>query len=233
MAPRRRIRLLLSSSESTSIDSLNFLNSQQPNSTMAFMYAARTDKEFPKCRDFFQSKCSGFAVREVSGDNEHWHWFLRSDTRINSLRELLRRSVPEIAGNRGYSLKVCDDADRYMQYMCKGDGPDMMPEVVWKVGLDLVDTKFQELHEAYWVENRQARRQRRMTVSEKVLEAAKAANVAWDDVRQLSRLYLKELRAQKKAVNLFACKAAIRGLQLQLCPDDSAIEDLSAQLFIQ
>lgn len=200
---------------------------------MAFTYAARTDKEFIKCRDFFASKCSGFAVREVSGDNEHWHWFLRSDTRIQSLRVQLTRAVPEIGGNRGYSLKACDDDTRYMQYICKGDGPQMMPEIAWRHGIDLTDEKFEELHQAYWAENRENRRQRRMTVTEKVIEAAKAQNVAWDDVRQLSRLYLMELREQKKAVNLFACKAAIRGIQLQLCPDNSAIEDLSAQLFMQ
>lgn len=196
---------------------------------MAYTYAARTDKSFDKVRDFFASKCSGLAVREVSGENEHWHWFLRSDTKIASLRELLRRAVPELKGNGGYSLKDCPEPDRYLQYICKGSGRGRFPEVSWSYGLDLDANKY---HDAYWEENQERKRSRKLSVSEKVLAAAKESNCAWDDVRQLCQLYIRQLRTEKKSVNLFAVKAAVRGLQLQLCTDDQAVDELAAQVFV-
>ena len=101
--------------------------------------ALRTDSEFDAVKAVIvASDYSGFAVREVAGDNEHWHWYLEGDKykTIRSFRTILLRKVPALVGNAGYSLKACDEKyENYWKYMCKGDSEGHGPNIAWSHGL--------------------------------------------------------------------------------------------------
>lgn len=193
-----------------------------------FNFALRTDKDFDSVRKYVEGipNTTGFAVREVSGDNEHWHWYIRTQRKIQSFRVNLTKAVPSLRGNGGYSCADCRDLEKYLRYMCKGDAPEQPPEIVWKAGLDWTDEKLEELNNEYWTENQRMKKRRVGSVQDHVIDEAKRTAVAWDDRRALTKMYIKELVARSKPINIFAVKSSIRVIQCLLCPDDEAIEEV-------
>lgn len=200
----------------------------------AYKFALRTDRSFEAVRDFVVSKdISGFAVREVATDNEHWHWFLETRMKMNSFRELLRRAVPDLRGNGGYSVSQVKDESKYLRYMCKGDADGQGCEVAWKHGLLYTDEKIEELHTEYWTENR-AMKKRRVAggVLDAVIDQCKEGAVQWDERKAIGEMYIKELVARSKPINLFSVKSAVNLIQVKLCPDDSAIKELAERFIV-
>lgn len=192
---------------------------------MAFRYALRTDKAFEKVRDFITSKggISGWSVREVSGDNEHWHWYLETDLKVEAFRAALTRAVPTLKGNAGYSISQVKDQDKYLRYMSKGESDGTGPNVAWKHGLLWTEEKLEELHQAYWEENRRLKKRKVGTVMDYVMDQCKAEQIKWEDRRTITEYYIKELVKRDKPVNLFSLKSNVNLIQCKLCPDDSAI----------
>lgn len=197
----------------------------QPNTY--FEYAVRTDKEFEKVKKYIEdlAHTTGWAVREVAGDNEHWHWYVRTPRKIQSFRVNLTKAVPEIRGNGGYSCADCRDTEKYWRYMAKGE-PDIDPEVVWKIGQDWTDERIHQLHIDYWTENAKIKKRRVGSVQDHVIDVCKRDGVAWDDVRQISKEYVKELLARSKPINTFAVKSAVRLIQCVICPNEEAVEQV-------
>lgn len=194
-----------------------------------YHYAIRTDKDFPSVKAFFDSEpnVSGFAVREVSGENEHWHWFVRCSRKAQPLRVALTKKVPALKGNGGYSVKECDaDYVKYQRYMCKGEAPEVPAEIAWSLGVEWTQEKFDALHEEYWAENHRMKKRRVGSVQDHVVDEAKRTAVAWDDRRALTKMYIKELVARSKPINIFAVKSSVRVIQCLLCPDDNALEEI-------
>lgn len=175
---------------------------------------------------------SGFAVREVAGDNEHWHWYIRTTKRGQPIRVALTRSVPELRGNGGYSLKECSDNDGYWRYILKGEAPEVPAEIAWNHGIEWTQDKFQELHEAYWVQNRLTKKKRVGSVQDHTVDEAKRTAVPWDDRRALTRIYIKELVARTRPINTFAVRSSVRVIQCILCPDDEALEEVINQALV-
>lgn len=193
-----------------------------------FHYAVRTDKDFPAVKAFFENSTdvSGFAVREVAGDNEHWHWYIRSSRKAQPLRVALTRAVSSLKGNGGYSVAECRDIEKYHRYMCKGDAPEVPAEHVWSKGPEWNQDKFDSLHEEYWAENQRMKKRKVGSVQDHVVDEAKRNCTAWDDRRALTKMYIKELVARSKPINTFAVKAAVRVIQCLLCPNEDAIEEV-------
>lgn len=193
-----------------------------------FEYAIRTDKEFSLVKPFIESlpEVSGFAVREISGDNEHWHWYVRTTKKAQPLRVLLVKKVPALRGNAGYSVAECRDVDKYHRYMCKGEAPEVPAEIAWTLGPQWTQDKFDELHEAYWAENQRIKKRKVGSVQDHVIDEAKRNCTAWDDRRALTKMYIKELVARSKPINVYAVKSAVRVIQCILCPNEDAIEEV-------
>lgn len=193
--------------------------------------ALRTDKCFSETLSFLEEKgCSGWCVKEtVEGENEHWHWYLETDAykNIRAFRVALTRGVEELKGNGAYSAKETDEfVERYWQYMAKGEGNGVGCQVVWRHGLLWTDDRIEELHQAYWAENR-AKRQKLPPIEDVVLEKAKAAGLSYDDIGELLKIYIKELFVRDKPINLFSARSRVNLISLKLAPDvDSAVSKL-------
>ena len=103
-----------------------------------YKLAVRTDNSFDEIRHWLEGyDASGWCVREVAEENEHWHWFIETKTKPQSFRVLIKRHAPELRGNGSYSVAEVRDEDKYLRYMAKGDGPDLMCEVYWTKGPSL------------------------------------------------------------------------------------------------
>lgn len=160
---------------------------------------------------------NGFiCVKEVSGDNHHVHIILDSVKSIKVLRSSLTRSFPECVGNKGYSLKFCDDDyEAYIRYICKGEPG--VPPVVWcNQGLRYTAEDIEKAHEMYWVNNEalQENAKKRVKVAkenivEQVEKAAKAAGLKGHDRLGVAKIYIRLFRDARKGINVFAARAVV------------------------
>lgn len=196
----------------------------------AIKLSLRIDKCFSEVLEYVEEKgMSGWCVREVAGDeNEHWHWYLEGDgfKNLQAFRVSLTRRIPELKGNGAYSVKECDEnVERYWQYMAKGDGDGEGVTPAWRHGLLWTDDKLEELHRAYWSENHAFKKRKLRPIDEVVLEKAKEAGVAWDRPYDLQKIYIKELFARNKPINLFSVRSHCNLIALQLAPDVSEAVD--------
>lgn len=168
-------------------------------------------------------------VKEMEDENPHFHVFLRSSRKVSALRTSFKRAFPDTNGNGAYSLAACRDTDRYYRYMMKGEAREVMPMVVAANGMEFVSGDWQKKqHDDYWDENEEIGRRRKLApVPEAVLAACKDARIKWDDREKIAELYIRELVARDKAINLFSVRSNISLLQCKLCPDDSAIKSLA------
>lgn len=193
--------------------------------------ALRTDKCYDETLAFLEGKnVSGWCVREeVDGENEHWHWYIETDAfrNIQAFRVALTRAVPDLKGNAAYSAKETDEhVERYWRYMAKGSAHGEGCQAVWRHGLLWTDEKLEELHQAYWDENR-SKRQKLPPIDEVVLEKAKEAGVSYDDLMALMKIYIKELFVRDKPINLFSVRSRVNLIALKLAPDvDTAVDKL-------
>lgn len=198
-----------------------------------FKYAVRIDKELQKFIGFLDSKnISGFGVREVSGDNEHWHFYIETLIKSSSFRVLVKRAVPEFKGNGSYSVSDVKDLDKYMRYICKGDGPNLLPEVSWKLGPLWTDERFEELHTEYWEANARMKKRRTESITDVVIDVCKEKNIAWDDRTAIAEEYIRETVARSKPINIYSVKSNVNLIQVKLCPNDDAIYMLASQVHI-
>lgn len=199
-----------------------------------YKIAVRIDKEVDKFVSFLNSKdISGWAVREtVNGANEHVHAYLETLIKPNSLRVLIKRAIPELAGNGSYSIQDVKDYDKYVRYMAKGESTSLMPQIVWKLGPLWTVEYIEKLHEEYWTENRTLKKRRADTVTDYVIDRCKEEGVAWDDRTAIAEMYIKELVERSKAINIYSVKSNVNLIQVKLCPDDSAVRMLAEQVHI-
>lgn len=196
------------------------------------LVALRTDKAFTGVKAFLDSKAAGgFAVREVAGENEHWHWLVETEYKnIQTFRVNLVRAVPELKGNASYSATEVKDLEKYERYMAKGASEGEMPEVAWRNSIVYTDDRIGELHEQYWTENRRLRKRKAGTAMDATVDICKDESVDWKDRAKISEIYLRQLVQRNRPVNTFAARAAVNTIQVQLCPDDQALKMFAEQL---
>lgn len=192
-------------------------------------FALRTDGSLDEVISWVNAQSfGGFAVKEVAGaDNVHWHWLLESGKTLKQIRSSFCRNVPGLVGNKSYSLTVIRDVEKYARYMCKGDAEGKSPHVAWSNSLFYNDAKIEELHVEYWTNNKAMRKRKVGTVADAVIDLAKQDNVRWSDRQTLAKMYIQELKSRDKPINMYSVKSNLNLVQVALCPDDSAIEDLA------
>lgn len=195
---------------------------------MTYVYALRIDGELTAVLDNLKKQdAAGFGVREVADNNEHWHFYIRTNKKLQAFRTALLRDVPGLRGNGSYSIAQCRDEEAYERYCCKGENEETLPEVVWSYGFDAGAERVRALHDAYWDAHGPAQaRKRKLPVADTVLDICKRTAIKWDDRRAIVRLYIKELVSRNKPVNTFAIKAAVNVIQVHICPNDDALEEL-------
>lgn len=194
------------------------------------VYALRTDKAFAEVKAWVEGKqLTGFSVREVSGENEHWHWLLEDSNQSRTIQQLrmdLKRKVSVLSGNGAYSLTVCRDVEKYERYLCKGESEGAGPEVAWAFSLKYSDARIGELHEEYWQANRALKRRRVGGMIDWVIDECKRQNVEWSNRRRISEIYIRELGACSKPINLFSIRSNVNAVQFALCPNDECLTSL-------
>lgn len=191
------------------------------------VYALRIDGHHDKVVQWADKHgLGGFSVREVAGDNEHWHFLLEGEKTIKQLRCSFNREVPELKGNGAYSLTECRDVDKYERYLAKGESEGQMPELAWSNSLKYDNDFISELHDKYWEENRNLKKRKAGSMIDWVVDEAKRQNIRWDEREKLAKVYIRELGARGKPINLFSVRSSINAVQFALCGDDSALEAL-------
>lgn len=199
---------------------------------MAFLISLRTDKEFDAVKAFIDSQAyGGFCVREVADQNEHWHWLLEvpvnaqksSASNLQTFRMKLTRAVPVLKGNASYSATEVKDVDKYERYMCKGESEGTGPELAWRNSLKYTDEKMEELHEEFWETNKKLKKRKTGSMIDFVVDEAKRQGIDWKNREKLGEVYVREVIARAKPLNLFAVKNNINTVQCLLCPNDDAL----------
>lgn len=175
---------------------------------------------------------SYFVVRELEDSNPHFHAVVHSKRKLQAFRSaFVRACVPTGGGNRAYSLTVVRDLDKYERYLCKGASAEEEPQVVASNGLKYSPDWITETHDRYWSENQSIKEARsKMNVMEAVLLEARDRKVMWHDKKGIALMYIRELVARNKAINIFSVRSSVALIAAKLCPDDSAIEELATSV---
>lgn len=178
---------------------------------------------------------SYLVVSEKQEENPHFHVYLRSTRKISAVRTSFKRAFPELKGNGSFSISQVRDVSKYYCYMMKGESVEVMAQVVAAHGVQHTDTAWQQAkHDEYWEVNEEINRRRKLLpVGEVVLAECKQKGIRWDDVESIGKVYIKELVARDKAINIFSVKSHVALIQVKLCPTDAAIEFLAAKLICQ
>lgn len=198
---------------------------------MPTLIALRTDSALTAVLAWLAGLAAGgFGVREVAGDNEHWHWLVESDKTYKAVRVDFNKKVPELKGNGAYSMSEVEDVEKYERYLCKGESSGAGPEVVWRNSVKYTEEKLSELHEAYWAENRSLKKRKVGSMVDFVVDAAKRDGITWNQRSKLAEIYIKELGVRSKPINLFSIRANLNAVQYALCPDDACLNELCSLL---
>lgn len=173
---------------------------------------------------------------EEAGDNKHVHCIINSCKTEKALRSLFCRSFPACVGNKGYSLKVCDDEFRaYIRYICKGGGEEV-PPVIWaRHGLEYTDDVIEEAWKKFYVNQAAVREdaQRKAAVEklspvQLVEKECKKLGLKGHDREGIARVYLRLWRDARKPINVFAGRAVVN--TVSLCLDGACDDDLVRRL---
>lgn len=172
-----------------------------------------------------------FIVREGHVDNPHMHAVVFSEKTLAAFRsKFVRQVLGGAHGNGAYSITKVKDLDKYERYMCKGASSAEAPDVVAVNGIKYSWEWIHDTHERYWATNEELHAKRaKLSVCDAVLAACRDAGLEWRSRERIAELYIRELVARDKVINIFALKSAINLIQIKLCPDDTAITDLAAQ----
>lgn len=198
-----------------------------------FYYALRVDGSDPVPLIECLKKYPGayLVVKESPDGNPHYHAVLHTNAKLAAVRMALKRLLPA-GGNGAYSCTNVRDLNKYQRYMMKGDSRQSQAEIVDANGWTYQDPSWQEeCHDSYWDENDEITRKRKAApVIEVVLQKCKEAKYGWHNRAAIAAVFIRELSGRDKSINIFALKAQVNLVQIKLCPDDSAIDDLAGQI---
>lgn len=168
---------------------------------------------------------------EEAGDNKHIHAIIDSELSEKQLRNRFIRKFPDLSGNKGYSLKKCDDNwDAYIRYICKGDSVDK-PPVIWsRQGLLYTDKHIADAHAQYYVNQeavvlnaKKRKAVEKASIVEQVEAEAKRLGYTANHRVDVARIYLRLFRDARKGINVFAARAVVNTVCLLL--DDASLSE--------
>lgn len=204
-------------------------------------YALRCDydreSDERRLSDWLSNNCDSYLVvyEEVDGENPHVHAIASSNKAIDALRKSFKRTFEEKRGNGAYSLKPCSgDTDAYVAYICKGVSDEEGPNVVLRQGFDFSEERVAAAHGRYWDENQRLRAASRARASmsgaslvEVIEKLCREEGVRAYDRKGIARVYIREMKRARKAINIFQAKAVVNGVSVALDDEDGgATEDI-------
>lgn len=203
-------------------------------------YALRVDygaSDKQRLSDWLSANCGGYLVcyEEVVDENPHVHVVLYSEKNIDTLRKSFKRAFDDKRGNGAYSLKACDaNVDDYIAYICKGVDVDSPPDVILKQGIQFDDEYVEGMHQRYWDRNAQLvraageRAAARGNMVEVVEKLCREQGVRSYERKKIALVYIRQMRAQRKAINIFAARAVVNGVVVALDEEESgATEEIA------
>lgn len=206
-------------------------------------YALRIDwkdSDKDKLVEWLESNGCGSVLcvyEDHEGENPHVHLIIWSEKKLEALRKSFKRAFPEHVGNKGYSIKVCDDdTDAYMRYMCKGKDKNTLPRVVYRMGLDYTDDNIKRYHEQYWVNNdalmtnKRKRGELKLGLIERIEKICKDEGVRKNDREGIAKIYIRLYRDARKSINTFAARAVVNTVQILLDDTGDCMDELARQI---
>lgn len=211
---------------------------------MTNAFALRCDFDWnvdrDRMSDWLSSNSDGFLVvyEEVAEENPHVHAIIYSSKNIDALRKSFKRAFEEKRGNAAYSLKPCTgDVDDYIAYICKGVSVDQAPRVVCQQGFEFSAERVKEAHERYWDVNARlragadARAAMKGNMVEAIEKMCRDEGVRAYDRKGIARVYIREMKRMRKAINIFAARAVVNGVVVCLDDDNGgATEDIVSSI---
>lgn len=169
-----------------------------------------------------RSGCSGYGVRESDAEREHFHFAIRCEKTISTLRKAFVREFPEARGNRAYSLEEARDFERLRRYLAKGVDKDSLPNVVWRNGL-YADEYIKVWHDEYWAENATIARAKRKAsnMMAELEQRCRDKRIAWDNRDEITEEYATVVKDFGKTYDVNLARRTVRGVMIALCPNDS------------
>lgn len=186
-----------------------------------------------------QNASSFLVVYEDPNGNPHVHGIIQADCdNIRGIRQSFTRRFPELVGNSGYSMKLCDDNfDAYIRYICKGVDVDHPPVVWFRQGLDYSEEVVLAAHKKYYVnqaavkENAEKRAKvDKESIIEQIEKECKRKKIKGYDRVEIAKVYLNLFRDARKGVNLFAAKAVVNTVSMLLEGGDAEKESLARKI---
>jgi len=173
---------------------------------------------------------------ECEGLNKHVHLIVDSAYDIKKLRNSFTRTFSECVGNKGYSLKICDDDfDAYIRYICKGPDKELEPIIWSRQGLLYTDAAIKDAHSRYWVNNdalisnsKKRKAVEKENIVEQVEKEAKRMKLKAHERVEVAKIYMRMFRDARKGINVFAARAIVNTVCLLLEGSDSS-ESMLAQ----
>lgn len=194
------------------------------------IFAIRLDGNDPnKLIDVLKADGGAYlVVKEMEGVNPHYHGVIHTTKKLPAFRAALKRAMPELNGNKSYSVSGVRELEKYQRYMLKGEARATAPDIVGGYGITYQDQEWlDERHDAFWDEADEiTRRRKARPVAEDVLAACRTARINYKDREKIAEMYIRELVDRNKAINLYSVKSSVSLIQAKLCPDDSFIKDL-------
>lgn len=175
---------------------------------------------------------------ECEGLNKHVHLILDSGYDIKKLRNSFTRTFSECVGNKGYSLKLCDDDyDAYIRYICKGPERDIEPIIWSRQGLLYTDEAIKAAHAQYWVNNealitnsKKRKAVEKENIVEQVEKKAKELKLKAYDRVGVAQVYIRMFRDARKGINVFAARAIVNTVCLLLEGGDASETALAQKI---
>lgn len=195
------------------------------------------DADERRLSDWLSNNCDSYLVvyEEVDGENPHVHAIASSAKALDALRKSFKRSFEEKRGNGAYSLKPCTgDIDAYVAYMCKGRSPEEGADVVVRQGFDFSEERVAAAHSRYWDTNERLRAASKArsamsgaSLVEVIEKLCREEGVMAYDRKGIARVYIREMKKARKAINIFQAKAVVNGVSVALDDEDGgATEDI-------
>lgn len=184
------------------------------------------------------SKFDGYIVAHEAPtvENKHVHCIIETKKSEKAFRSAFVREFPECVGNKGYSLKVCDDDyEAYIRYICKGES-EIVPPDIWACnGLLYGPQVVEQAHKKYYVnqaaviENRKKEKEvSKLKPVELVERECKRMGVQGFDREGIAKMYLRLWRDARKPINVYAARAVVNSVCL--CLSDSCEQSLASKI---
>lgn len=190
---------------------------------MNFFHLRVHTEDIENVKLFLQREnATGFGVREEAG-RVHYHFALCVGKTIVALRKSFKRSFPGMRGNKDYSLEEAQDWGKLQRYCAKGEARDSGPNVIWSYGVSHQPEHISLFHVQYWAENSTlaAQKRKRGNIMVETEKLCRERKIAWNDRDGITEIYAEMVKDAGKTYDVNLARRTVRGIMIQLCPNDS------------